>query len=90
MAPPEHLGVTSNIYRMMTAETKPIPKSAVRRPGIRVEEATCRMTPGEKMVHPAMIVARRPIQSAAEPAIRAPKNVPAERIETMGDISHVL
>jgi hypothetical protein len=77
----------------MTAETKPMPNPAIRRPGIRtptLEEATCRMTPSEKMVHPAMIVARRPIQSATEPAIRAPKKVPAERIETMRDFSQVL
>jgi hypothetical protein len=78
---------------MMTAETNPIPKPAIGRPGIRtptLEAATCKTTPSEKMAHPVMIVARRPIQSAMDPAVRAPKKVPAERIETMRDFSHVL
>jgi hypothetical protein len=38
-----------------------------------------------KMKHPQMMVVRRPNQSARSPAIKAPKNVPADRIETMSD-----
>lgn len=38
-----------------------------------------------KTRQPKMMVARRPIQSAKSPAIRAPKKVPAERIEVISD-----
>lgn len=34
---------------------------------------------------PAMMVVRRPIQSAKSPAIRAPKKVPAERMDVIKD-----
>jgi len=36
-----------------------------------------------------MMVERRPIQSAKEPAMSAPKKVPAERIDTMSDFCQV-
>jgi hypothetical protein len=77
---------------MMTADTKPMPRPAITRPGTSsatVVEAT-RMTPMEKTPQPAMIVERRPIQSAREPANRAPKKVPADKMETIRDCSHVL
>ena len=38
-----------------------------------------------KIKHPAMMVVRRPNQSARSPAKMAPKNVPAERIDVMRD-----
>jgi hypothetical protein len=93
MAPRTALGATSDMYRIIIALTKPTPTPAIKRPGTSSAtevDVTWRMTPREKMPHPAMIVDRRPIQSAREPAKRAPKNVPAERIETMRDFSHVL
>lgn len=92
MAPRTALGATSDMYRMMMAETNPTPRPAMRRPGTSREtdvEATCRMTPSEKMMHPAMMVDRRPIQSATEPAINAPKKVPADRMDTMSDFCQV-
>lgn len=74
--------------RMLTALTNPTPTPAIKRPttmrGTEVE-ATWRMTPTEKTPHPVMIVVRRPIQSARAPAKRAPKKVPAERMETISD-----
>jgi hypothetical protein len=76
------------MYRMMMAETKPTPIPAIRRPGTRsatVVDATCNATPREKTAQPRMIVVRRPNQSAREPAISAPKKVPAERMETIKD-----
>jgi hypothetical protein len=79
------------MYRMMTAETKPTPNPAIRRPATRrprLEEAVWRITPTMKTKQPAMTVVRRPNQSARSPAIRAPKKVPAERIETMRDFFH--
>jgi hypothetical protein len=41
-----------------------------------------------KMKHPAMMVVRRPNQSARSPAISAPKKVPAERIDVIRDFFH--
>lgn len=38
-----------------------------------------------KTMQPAITVVRRPNQSARSPAIKAPKKVPAERIETIRD-----
>jgi hypothetical protein len=54
-----------------------------------VVEATCIATPTAKMAHPVMMVDRRPIQSASEPAKRAPKKVPADRMDVMRDFCHV-
>lgn len=48
-------------------------------------EAVSKMQPTVKMIQPPMIVLRRPIMSAISPAITAPKNVPAERIEVVSD-----
>lgn len=36
--------------------------------------------------HPAIMVGRRPIMSARSPAMRAPKKVPAERMETIKEV----
>ena len=93
MAPRIALGAISDMYRTMTAETKPIPIPAMRRPGTRtaiVVEATWRTTPSEKTPHPAMIVERRPIQSARDPANSAPKKVPADKIDTINDCWEVV
>ena len=38
-----------------------------------------------KTMQPSMMVVRRPVKSAISPAMRAPKKVPAERMETMRD-----
>jgi hypothetical protein len=46
-------------------------------------------TPTEKTPQPVMIVERRPILSASQPEKRAPKKVPADRMETMSDLSLV-
>lgn len=73
------------------AETKPTPNPAIRRPATRrprLEEAVWRITPMMKTKQPAMTVVRRPNQSARSPAMRAPKKVPAERIETIRDFFH--
>jgi len=43
-----------------------------------------------KTPQPAMMVVRRPNQSARSPAMRAPKKVPAERMEVMSDFFHDL
>ena len=86
--PRTFLGAISDMYKIMIAETKPTPIPAMTRPTTRrgtVVEATCRMTPMMKMIQPTMIVTRRPMKSATSPAIRAPKNVPADRIDTMRD-----
>jgi hypothetical protein len=71
---------------MVTAETNPTPKPAIRRPtdkAAMLSDATWTMTPTMKTRQPAMIVVFRPIQSASTPLRSAPKKVPAERIETI-------
>jgi hypothetical protein len=92
MAPRTDLGAISDMYRMMIADTKPTPIPAMRRPGTSkptVVEATCRVTPTEKTRQPAMIVERRPHQSARDPAKSAPKKVPAERMDVIRDFSQL-
>lgn len=37
------------------------------------------------MAHPQMIVVRRPMKSARSPAMRAPKKVPADRMDVIRD-----
>jgi hypothetical protein len=51
-----------------------------------VVDATWKATPIEKIPQPQIIVKRRPYQSAMSPAMRAPKNVPADRMETIRDL----
>ena len=41
-----------------------------------------------KTTQPTMTVKRLPSQSARSPAMRAPKKVPAERIDVMSEFSH--
>jgi hypothetical protein len=45
----------------------------------------CRTTPSTKTPFDAMRPQRRPMMSPTGAAPRAPKNVPAERIETMAE-----
>ena len=88
IAPRTFFGATSDIYRMIMAETNPTPKPATRRPTTSRAsplEMVWRMTPMVKIPQPAMIVVRRPMKSARSPAIIAPKKVPAERIEVIKD-----
>jgi len=77
---------------MMMALTNPTPIPAIRRPTTRTEtadEATWRIAPTIIIPQPDIIVMRRPIQSARDLAKSAPKKVPADKIETMRDFSHV-
>jgi len=68
------------------AEIKPTPKPAKNRPatnrGIAVA-AVCKTTPKMKTSVEAIRPNRRPKISATGAALRAPKNVPADRIETI-------
>ena len=73
---------------MTTAEMKPTPKPAIKRPGTikpMLVEAVSRMHPMVKMTQPMMMVSRRPIKSATSPAMMAPKKVPAERMDVTRD-----
>ncbi len=73
---------------MMTAEIKPTPNPAIRRPATMtpiVVDTVSRMHPIVKMKQPMMMVNRRPMKSARSPAMRAPKKVPAERIDVVKD-----
>jgi hypothetical protein len=71
---------------ILKAEIKPTPRPAKKRParkmGIPVA-AVCRMTPRLNTWAEAIRPQRRPIRSPMGAAPRAPKNVPAERMETM-------
>jgi hypothetical protein len=74
---------------MIIAETNPTPKPAMIRPTAKtamVLEASWITTPIANTTQPVIIVVRRPIQSARSPAKRAPKKVPAERIETIKEL----
>ena len=76
---------------MTTAEMKPTPKPAMRRPATitpRLVEAVSRIPPTVKIPQPIIITVRRPRKSARSPAMMAPKKVPAERIEVTRDCCH--
>lgn len=49
--------------------------------------AISKMQPIMKTAQPMMMVQRRPMKSATSPAIRAPKKVPADRMDTINDFS---
>lgn len=88
IAPRTLRGAISDMYRIMMAETKPTPNPATRRPATsrpKEVEAVCRITPTMKTTQPLTMVVRRPNQSAKSPAMRAPKKVPAERIDVIND-----
>ena len=71
-------------------ETIPTPNPAKNLPatnnGISTE-AVCRMTPKAKTHRPIQSAMRLPVQSATGAANRAPKSVPADRIDTIKDDS---
>jgi len=73
---------------ILRAETRPTPKPAKKRPArnrSRLVEATWRMTPRLNIQQETIKDQRRPILSAIKGENRAPKNVPAERMETTAD-----
>src|SRR3984957_210728 len=73
---------------MIIAEMKPTPSPAMTRPthnrAMR-EEAVSQMQPMVKMTQRPIIVKRPPVESAASPAMIAPKKVPADNIEVVRD-----
>jgi len=80
------LCLSSRRWYWLIAEIKPTPKPAKNLPatkrGIAVA-AVCKMTPKIKTNVDATKPNRRPIRSAIGAAVRAPKNVPADRMETI-------
>jgi hypothetical protein len=85
----EHSGFVKRFIadiNLLVAEIKPTPKPAKKRParkrGILVA-AVCRMTPKINTIVETMRPKRRPIASATGAAVRAPKKVPADKMETM-------
>jgi hypothetical protein len=58
---------------------------SVCNPSPRPVTAVSRIPPNAKTTQPEMLVHLRPILSAISPAIIAPKNVPAERMEVVSD-----
>lgn len=77
-----------NLVYLLRAEIKPTPKPAKKRParnmGMAVE-IVCRTTPRLKTQVEIMRAGRRPKKSASRGEARAPKKVPADRMETMDD-----
>lgn len=64
----------------------PTPYPAKNRPATKVgieEAAICKITPTQKTTQDAMRPKRRPMVSAVGAAVKAPKKVPAERMETI-------
>jgi hypothetical protein len=74
------------LFDLLIAEINPTPNPAKKRParnrGIEVA-AVCKITPKVKTKEDVIKPIRRPIASATGAAVRAPKKVPAERIETI-------
>ena len=89
IVPRIHLGAVSDWYIGIMALIRPTPRPAKKRPAMnigRAVETVCKMTPrlntkaeDENSPH------RRPRISAEGAASRAPKKVPAERIETISE-----
>ena len=73
---------------VLSADIKPTPKPAKKRPatnrGIAVE-AVCRMTPKQNTVIVIIKAIRRPMKSPNGAANKAPKKVPADRMDTIKD-----
>ena len=68
------------------AESKPTPKPAKKRPAVKRGiwvDAVCKMTPKQKTKVETIKPKRRPTVSANGAAPRAPKKVPAERMDTI-------
>jgi hypothetical protein len=78
----------SGIKHILRAEIRPTPNPAKKRPArkrSRPVEATWRMTPKMKTKDEATSDRRRPMLSASKGDARAPKKVPAERMETTAE-----
>ena len=83
-----HLGEHSDWYMGTNIETIPTPQPAKTRPTAkrgRAEAAVCMATPAEKMRTARTTDHLLPRKSAAGAAKRAPKKVPADKIETTRD-----
>ena len=66
----------------------PTPKPAKKRPATNMGMAVamvCRMTPKVKTTVETMRPSRRPRMSPVGEAVKAPKKVPAERMETISE-----
>lgn len=78
---------------LLRAEINPTPKPAKNRParnkGIAVE-IVCRTTPRLNTQVEIIKAGRRPKKSASKGEARAPKKVPADRIDTMADSCEVV
>jgi len=73
---------------VLKADTRPTPKPAKKRPAVKrgmEVAAVCMITPALKTQQETMSDQRRPSRSAMTAAPRAPKKVPADRIETIWD-----
>ena len=77
----------SKNFHLLMAEINPTPKPAKNRPATNIGmsvAAACKITPKLNIIEvDAMRPQRRPMASATGAAVRAPKNVPADRIETI-------
>lgn len=83
-----HKAALTDMYRTTMAEMKPTPIPQMSRPATMTAkpvEAVSRIQPIMKTPQPAIIVLRRPIQSAQSPAMMAPKKVPQDKIEVVND-----
>jgi hypothetical protein len=73
---------------LLKADTRPTPRPAKKRPATNIGNAVaavCKITPNMKTQQEKINDQRRPSLSAMGAAPRAPKNVPADRIETTSD-----
>jgi hypothetical protein len=74
---------------LLKADTRPTPKPAKKRPATNMGNlvaAVCKITPKLNTQQDAIKAKRRPIRSATGAAPSAPKNVPADKIETTSDV----
>jgi hypothetical protein len=75
----------SRVEHALRAEIRPTPKPAKKRPAVNrgsAVAAVCRMTPKTKTMVDVIRPHRRPRRSPKGAAVSAPKNVPAERMDT--------
>ena len=74
---------------LLKAETIPTPKPAKKRPAMNIGSsvaAVCKITPRLNTQHAAIKAIRLPRKSADGAAHNAPKNVPAERMDTINEV----
>jgi len=75
-------------WNILNAETRPTPNPAKNLPAVNIGisvAAVCKMTPNAKTQDETIRAQRLPSRSAKGAAAKAPKKVPAERIETIWD-----